>query len=307
MASRNQTPASAPTEDRDPAFGPTRTITHVNVAISALLFMALAYLHTATNSQSALAQAIDSLADVMTALGLLYAMVIAQRPPDHEHVAGHGPAEAIAALVLAVLTGVMGIEVLRSAIEALVVGESPRISAALAATFTFKLVAKAAIHIRCRTCADRGPALAALSIDARNDVLTSLLALLSFLLAARGFPSWDAWLAIPVGLWIIFSGFQLAQENTRLLMGERAAPELHEHFEKLVRSCRGVESSRDLVVRHHGMHFDVTVYIIVDASLPLRRAHEIAEAVRTRLFGEPDVVMVHVLVAVEDTSVGVDD
>lgn len=279
-----------------------RTITRINLLLSALLFVGLSALHLSTASQSAFAQAIDSLADAMTAVGLLYVLAIAQRPADHEHVAGHGPAEPIAALVLAVLTAVMGTEVIRSAIDALVNAQHPRLTTALVVTFACKFVAKAAIYASCRRQPKKGPALSALQLDARNDVLTSSLALVGFFLEGVGDFNWDAWLAFPVGAWVIVSGFQLARENIRLLMGERASTHLHDHFRDEVEKSPDVQSCHDLVVRHHGMHLDVSVDIIVDPTLSLRLAHDIGASVRRQLLQHPDVVVAHVHLDVEDDS-----
>ena len=51
-------------------------------------------------------------------------------------------------------------------------------------------------------------------MDARNDVLVGLLALVGYFVARYGWPSLDAWLALPIALWIGTSGVLLVGWKT---------------------------------------------------------------------------------------------
>jgi cation diffusion facilitator family transporter len=252
-------------------------------------------------SQLALAQAVDSFLDAATGIALLWALHVAQKPPDLEHPAGHRPAEPIAALVVAVLAGAMAVEVLRSAAETLLVGNRPELPLTLLFAFGAKVLAKTGIAMQSlRASTQAGPAVRAIFVDARNDVLSSSLSVFGYFIARSGWPAWDAWLALPTGVWILLSAVWLAQENIGMLMGQIASEAKHEHLRSIVESVPGVRSVHDLVARYHGTHLDVRVHVVLDDDLVLRVAHDIGQAVHLRLLGESDVGQAHVHLDVED-------
>ncbi|MDD9935393.1 MAG: cation diffusion facilitator family transporter [Myxococcales bacterium] len=274
----------------------------ISVGMAAPLFAAYRLL----DSKIALAQAADSFTDSFTSLALLYSLRVGAAPADREHPRGHGRAEPIAALVAAVLAGVVAIEVIREAIDALTSASQPNMHIALAGLIGVKLVGKAVIAVLSgrQHARSRSPALRALQIDARNDVLVGLLSLVGFYAARYGWHGWDAWLALPVAAWIAASGILLAMENIRLLMGEAPDQERQDSIAALARSVDGVESVHDLTARYDGTQLDVTLHVVVDEELSLRAAHDIAESVERRLMQERDILhaMVHVDVEPDEAT-----
>mgnify|MGYP000064792205 FL=1 len=258
---------------------------------SALALVGLGAAYVVYDSRLALAQAADSFSDIFTAAALLVSIHIAARPPDANHPFGHQRAEPIAALMAAVIAGVLAIEVLRDAIGALVVGAVPRLDLPLLGIFLVKVVFKLAIALLSSARARRqpSPALRALQVDARNDVAVGLLAVGGFFGARYGWPSLDTWLAIPVALWVGWSGFDLARENIRLLMGEAPPEERQRSLRAVAAAVDGVRSAHDLRARFHGLELDVHVHVVVDPAITVREAHDIGERVETRLLAEDDV------------------
>ena len=247
--------------------------------------------HLWTDSRLAFAQAADSLSDIFTAAALFVSMRVAAEPPDESHPIGHQRAEPVAALVAAVMAGVLAFEVLRGAGLALLGGSEPVMAFSLLAVFSIKVVAKALLAGLCARAGRRrpSPALGALYVDARNDVAVGLLSVAGFFAARWGASAWDAWLAIPVGIYVGWSGFELARENIRLLMGEAPVEERRRALESLAASVEGVRSVHGLVARYHGAELDVLIHVVVDPELSLRVAHDIGHAVEERLLREDDV------------------
>ena len=68
-------------------------------------------------SLSLLADAIHSLSDMVTSFILIISFYWGQKPSDHEHPFGHGRIEQIGALIMAVLIGVTGIELVKAGVE----------------------------------------------------------------------------------------------------------------------------------------------------------------------------------------------
>jgi cation diffusion facilitator family transporter len=277
-----------------------------SAAVSVGLLGLLVAVHLATDSNLALSQAADSFSDVFTAIALFVSMRVAAAPPDEDHPAGHQRAEPVAALIAAVMAGVVAFEVLRGAITDLFGGYEPIMSYPLLGVFALKIAIKGGVIVFAMRVSrtDKSPALGALVVDARNDVLVGLLAVVGFFAARAGGSQWDAWLAIPVALWVGASGFMLARENIGFLMGEAPEPARRRDLEAIAASVPGVISVHNLVASFHGAELDVLIHVVVDPSLSLRAAHDIGHAVESKLLAEDDVcnAVVHV-----DVDVAADD
>lgn len=269
----------------------SRILTLISLSGSVLLVAGLFSVWWAYGSQLALAQAADSFMDVFTAAVLTWTVAIAAQSPDKEHPFGHSRAEPIGGLVVAVIAGVLAVEVARSAIDALASGKPVTLDWLLVAVFAVKAAFRGGIYAFARRSLRRNdsPAIKALSVDARNDLMISLLSIGGFFAARAGFPALDAWLALPIAAWIAWSGLELARENIRLLMGEAPPDKRQQELCGLAAQVPGVRNAHDLRAHFLGTELQVHLHIVVDASLSVKQAHDIGEAVRMRLEDEPDV------------------
>lgn len=275
-----------------------RVVTLANAVFFVVLFLGF----LSSKSLMAVAQAGDSLLDVLLSGLMLWAARVARKPGDAEHPHGHRAAEPIAALITAVAAGVMAVELTVAAVERLLGEASVRLTIVLLLSFVAKgavklVVALAALRLF-RTSGS--PVAGALWVDSRNDVLVASIAVAGYFFTRRGGPAWDAWLSLPMAGWIAWAGWQLASDNVTLLMGGAASDRRHRQLGALVASVPGVQSFHDLVARHHGTHLDVSVHVVLDSTLPLRKAHDIGDAVARTLEQEADVSHVSVHLDVED-------
>ena len=266
-------------------------LAQITVWGSGVLIFALVAAYYVFSSQLALAQAADSFLDVFTALVLAWSVRVAAQPEDEKHPFGHARAEPLAALLAAMVTGILAFQVLQSAISALVSNTEPRLDYVLAVVFAVKLVFKFGVTIAARRLHGQGrsPAMQALAVDARNDVLINALSIVGFFVARFGWPAVDAFLAMPIALWIAYSGIELALDNIRLLMGE--APEMQRQNELLAIAGEvpGVLDTHDLRAHYIGTVLQLHLHVAVAPDLSVQAGHDIGEAVRERLESEHDV------------------
>lgn len=271
--------------------GAQKLLTRLTVVFSIGLVVVLFSGYWVFHSQLALAQAADSFMDVFTASILAYTLAISALPSDENHPFGHSRAQPIGALIAAVIAGVLAIEVGRSAVDTLISGQSARLDWLLVGAFACKTVVKTGVMIAARALGRRqaSPAMDALRVDARNDVLVSLVAIAGFFGARHGMPWLDALLALPVALWIGLAGLRLARDNIKLLMGEAPPAERQDELRALARAVAGVVDAPRLRAHFVGTHLHLRVDVVVDPALSVGAAHDIGEAVRHRLESEPDV------------------
>ncbi len=74
------------------------------------------------NSKALLADAVHSASDVIGSLAVLFGLRAAKQPPDEDHPYGHGKAESISAIIVAVLLFIVGIEIAISSIKSFFTG-----------------------------------------------------------------------------------------------------------------------------------------------------------------------------------------
>ena len=271
----------------------TAWVTRTNAAFSVVFSLGLGIAAYVLTSQLALAQAADSVLDIGASLLLAWTANIAKAPRDAGHPMGHSRAEALGGLAVAGLSGLLALEVLGRSISALMGESRPRLEDILLVLFAIKVVFKAGLFVVART--GKTPALRAISVDARNDLLVGTVAALGFVGAKAGAPSLDSWLALPLGVWIGWSGFQLAKENVVLLMG--AAPPLGREDELRARAAQASAEVQIGALRAHylGHELAVEVEVLVPGDMPVGLAEGHARAVHDALAAEDDIVHAAVL------------
>lgn len=278
-------------------------LTYASILGSLVLAIALVVVHVVFRSQIALAQAADSLADMLAGGALAWAVRQASQPADEDHPLGQARAEPLAALMVAVLAGVLAVEVLRNAVMAIASGAEAELDWPVAGVFAAKVAFKSVIVVLAtRALARRGnPALDALRVDARNDLLVGALALVGFVLARWKMPAVDSWLAVGMAIYVGLSGLRLARENVGLVMGAAAPAARREELATVAANVAGVRAIDELIATWSGASIHVQIDIAVDPRLSVHDAHEIAHEVMAHLSREPDVarVVVHVGPAAE--------
>jgi len=269
-------------------------LSRLSAGFSALFAVGLGIAAYSFRSDLALAQASDSLMDLVAAVVLAWVVQLAVKPGDAGHPLGHRSAEPIGALGLAFVAGVLAVEVFATSVKSLLGEPEVRATGALLFLFVTKALFKAALLYMTRK--KNGPAITALHVDARNDVLVGLVAVLGFGGIAAGYPALDAWLSLPVAVWIAWSGVDLARENIHLLMGAAPSEERQRELLHVAEGVTGVRGAHDLRATHLGAELALHVHITVDAELTVREGHDLGEDVRMRLLNEDDVALctVHV-------------
>lgn len=267
------------------------------VSVALLVGLGLAFL--ATGSKLALAQAADSLADALTGLGLLWALRLSLQPPDEEHPYGHHGAQPIASLVVAMVVGALALEVLLDSVGALRTGQAAVLGGSVALGLSLKVAIKA-VFVRLasspRLLRDNA-ALRAFRLDARSDVIVGLTSLAGFVGARYGgWPMLDAWLALPVAVWIGVSGVMLAKESIELLMGTAPPRAWQEGLMKELLDRPQVRAVTEMKARSFGDRTQVWVEIRVDPHLTIGEGHDIGEEVEAYLLRREGIsdAVVHV-------------
>lgn len=226
----------------------------VGILCNVLLFIAKFAVGFMAGSAAVIADAVNNLLDASSSIVTLLGFRMAQRPADHGHPYGHGRYEYLAGLLVAGIILLSGGDQARTAVEKII-----RPSAADFHAVTF-VVLSLSIGIKLWMCVFykklgkliQSTTLLATSVDSRNDVLASGSVLVCCALEYLFRIKLDAYAALAVALFILYSGIKLTGETVSPLLGKKADDDLIEQISELVLSHEQVLGIHDLLVHDYG-------------------------------------------------------
>ncbi len=285
----------------------SRTIANMsNARRTALMSLAAALLLAAaklvvgltTGSLGVLAEAVHSALDAAAAVLTLYAVGVAERPPDAAHQYGHGKAQHLAALFEALLLSAAALWIATEAVSRLRSGSHD----VDPTWYAFALMGGVLVVDAARTTVSlregrrgRNAALIANAYHFASDFAGTVAVLIGLVFVSAGVEGGDAWAALFVAVLVLVAAVRLGVGNVHVLM-DRAPIGLAGEIERAVRGVQGVREVRAVRVREAGGESFADVTIGVSRLEGLERSHEtmdrVEQAVRDRV--GPAQVTVHV-------------
>lgn len=287
----------------------TRSIiiaTWVGIIINTLLTLLKGIGGFISGSRALLADALHSASDIVGSVVILFAVKIANKPPDEEHPYGHGKAENVASIIVALLLIVVGIEISMTSIKSFF-GEHPKAPSIIALIIIIIsiLIKEALFHYKYYLGKKyRSSALISEAWHHRSDSLSSFAALLGIgaaMLGAYYNISWllygDAIASIIVSIIVIKVGYSLAKESSLIMMEKVLSNKETQNYKATVKDVNGVLSIDQMHARTHGSYVIIDIKISVNPYITVKEGHDIAKAVKdTLLKKHTDIedVLVHV-------------
>jgi len=254
------------------------------------------------NAYVLIADGIESALDIAGSLIIWGGLKFAARPPDETHPYGHGKAEPIAAVVVAVgvLAAALGL-----AIESVREIRTPHHGPA---RFTLGIlivvIVVKEILFRYVNRVARNVESTAVQTDAwhhRSDALTSAAAFIGItaaLIGGRGWESADDWAALFACCVIAANGVRLLRPALYEIMDTAPRGEIVDRVRNAAAAVPGVIEIEKCFVRKMGLSFYVDLHVRVDGSISVREGHDLAHRVKDIIRGA-DSRIADVLVHIE--------
>ena len=258
----------------------------VSVFINGLLFVIKFIIGIIIGSVSVIADAINTLSDVISSGVVIWGFHEAEKPADSEHPYGHGRVEYIATLIIAILLIVTGIEFIRSSIGR-VLNPAPispawwMIILILATVFLKELTARYAEFLSHKISSST------LHADAwhhRADAISSLLVIIAMIAGKYGYHTVDGWAGIGVALFVMWTGFTIAKEAVDDIIGAPPEEDEIDDIKQVVSAIEGVLGVHDITVHSYGKDKFVSIHVEIDDTISSAKAHDIAEEVEQVMF-----------------------
>ena len=243
------------------------------------------------NSMVMIADAVHSASDVLSTFIVIAAVKIAGKPADSSHEYGHERFESVGALLLAIMLTVVGGGIGLEGVESLLSGkfeETPVPSSLALGAAVISIAVKEVMYQYTRRVGDRcgSEALIADAWHHRSDALSSVGSLIGIGAARFGFLFMDSLASVVVSLFIVASAIKIFIAAIEKLTDHSCPKDVEESMYHVISSVDGVLRIDELKTRQFGANSYVDVEVSVNPELSLRKAHDIAEKIHTKIEGD---------------------
>ncbi len=275
--------------------------TTISVGLNGALAVVKLVCGIAGNSYALVADAMESLGDIFSSAIVWSGLVIASRPADANHPYGHGKAEPLAALLVALMLVAAAATIVTQALHEI---RTPHHAPAAYTLFVLLgVVVVKEVMYRYEARAARKCGSTAVMVDAwhhRSDAISSAAAAIGITIALVGGPGYepaDDWAAMAACLVIGVNAVHFVRTAVGELMDTRPEAAFVESIRAAALKVEGARYVEKVLVRKMGPQLYVDLHLEVDPELPVREAHRIGHLVKDSIMaGRREVadVLVHI-------------
>lgn len=253
------------------------------------------------HADALIADAVESMADIVGALIVWRGLAVASRPPDDEHPYGHGKAESLAAAAIGTLLLLAATGIAFHGIREFLTPHAPPATWTLAVLLGVMAIKEALFRWVLHEADETDSS--AVRSDAwhhRSDAITSLAAAIGIGLSVVSGGRWagaDDVAATVAAAVIAWNGWRILRPALEELMDTQPSPALVNRIRDLAAGVPGVDRVQKCFARRTGYHFLVDMHVHVDPDMTVVDSHAIAHAVKDRVReGVPQVrdVLIHI-------------
>jgi len=259
-----------------------KRVTMLSIVINFFLFLLKLAAGIAANSIAVLADATNSLLDMLYSIGVAWSVGQSHKRADKGHPFGHARAEPMVAFVISMLMAIVAFEFLRTAIVGLFAPEARIFTWLIGGSLIIAILGKVLLSHEAQTVGTktRSPALLATAADSRNDVLITLTALAGLVFASTGYPWVDNAAAIAISAFLFFQAYRIGRANVNYLVGAAPPDELQLKIRELASSVLGVRGINLIRAHYVGNFVHVEIHIMVNRNISTQASHRIAMTVQ---------------------------
>lgn len=251
-----------------------------------------------SKSQAMIADSINSAGDIFASLMTSIGNKIASVPGDEDHNFGHGKAEYIFSLFIAISMIIVSVKMIIDAIRTLFEGNEIIFSWWLVIVCITTIITKLSLYIYTRNMYKKYKSilLQASMEDHRNDCIITTFTLISILLSLKGINWFDSVVGICISAWICKTGIGIFIESYNRLMDISVDEETKDVILDLVHAYKEVKSINEISSTAVGYQYIIFLTIAVDGEMTTFDSHKLADSLEKNISGLDKVykAVVHV-------------
>ncbi len=258
--------------------------TLIGIIVNAVLAVCKGVAGVLGNSYALIADAIESTSDVISSLIVWAGLRYSALPPDEDHPYGHGKAEPLAAVVVALALFVAAAVITFESIKEIRTPHHAPAPFTLAVLVGVVLVKESLFRFVDKVGEEVGST--AVKSDAwhhRSDAISSGAAFIGIsvaLIGGKGWESADDWAALVAAVVIVINARLILRPALAELTDQAPDASIEIQVREVALTVSGVVDLDKCFVRKMGFDFFVDLDIVVDRNLPVYQAHALAHDVQ---------------------------
>jgi len=250
-----------------------------------------------------IADGAESMLDILSSSLVWAGFRVAAKPPDADHPYGHGKAEPLAALAVALFIFFMAGWIAIHAVHEIITphqGPAWWTLVVLAGVIVTKMAFSRRMGAAGELVGSTGLGVEAL--HHWSDAMTSAAAFIGICIALWGGKGWetaDDWAALFACVIIAFNGVGMFGKALRDVMDTAVPASFENEVREVALAVPGVRALDKVRVRKSGLSHLVDIHVCVESELTVREGHDIAHAVKDALLGSVPHAITDVSVHIE--------
>lgn len=237
------------------------------------------------NSQAMIADAANSAGDIFSSLMSFIGNKISNEPKDNEHNFGHGKAEYIFSLIIALSMILVAFKLLYDSIFSLFNQEEVSYPNLLIIVCIITIAVKFSLYMYASHMykIHKSILIESNMNDHRNDCVVTLCTLSSVIFSMFGLYFFDGVVGIGIAIWICYSGVKIFIESYDILMDSALDEKTRKEILDIMPEFPEIQKIDHFSSISVGYKYLVSVSIYIDGNMSTFKSHEIADKLEKKL------------------------
>lgn len=232
-------------------------------------------------SQAMIADSFNSAGDIFASLMTFIGNKIASEPDDDDHNFGHGKAEYIFSMFIALSMILVSVKLFYDAIYTLINGSELRFSWLLVLVCIITIIVKISLFIYTKEAYKKSKniLLGTNMKDHRNDFVLTSFTLISVILSLYKIYWFDSIVSIGISLWIGHTGLEIFLESYNVLMDVSVDEKTKSIILDIIHTYKDVKKVDSISSSPVGSQYIVFITICLDGNLSTFKSHDLANSI----------------------------
>ncbi len=252
-----------------------------------------------THSQAMLADAFNSLSDILSSFIAFVGNYIASKPSDEDHNLGHGKAEYIYSLFISFMMIILSLKLFRDTLATFWTKSHVQFSVWLIVVCLVTISVKLVLYWYNKHLAKKMPnvLIEASYKDHRNDCVITAFNLISALLSLAHIYIFDCLVCLGIALWILIEALKILKKSYDVLMDKSISGDTKNKVLEIIKQYPEVKKINHFNSTPVGYQYQISFTIFVNGQMSTFDSHAIANNLEKEI-GEkiPEIylVIIHV-------------
>lgn len=265
---------------------PQKKATIISSSVATVLVIVKLVVGIFSGSVAVLASAIDSLLDTLVSIFNFFAIKTSEENPNEHYQYGKGKIQAIAAVIEGTVITISGIYIIYEGVKKLNNGSVTKLLEPSIWVMIFSIIVTYGLVRYLLKVAEQTDNLVikADALHYKTDLWSNAAVLVALgLVYMTGIDAIDAVFGLGIGIYIIYSAYEIIQEGIAILLDRALSEETVGHIAQIISSHEEVPSYHWLKTRTDGTTNFVEFHMVLRPKILLLEAHRIADEVEEHI------------------------